>query len=349
LVVKWPSGLKEVFESPQINQFLKIIENDCAYPGKYIFSDGITKICSGDSLQLIAPAGDTYLWSNGETSQEIQIVSGGIYTVTVTNEGGCTTISSPISIIQDPDETPIVSSSGPLTFCSGGAIFLYSSEAESYLWSTGFPDTVSSLFVFESGIYSVTVPGFCYEFTSDPVLVTVVDIPPIPQVENDTIESPGEVTLSAIGNNVKWYYGPNDDDPFWTGNELEISIGETTIFYVEAENEVNGVICESDRVEVWGVVEIIATKNINEFENIEVYPNPANREVIVDFKNGIPSKFEISISDISGRLIYTKRLEENNTSFKHSIPLLNIPSGFYSLLIGSETNIYVQKMIVQKD
>lgn len=350
LVVKWPSGLKEVFESPKIDQFLTIVENDCAYPGKNIFSNGLDIVCSGDSLELIAPAGDQYLWSNGLTSQQIFITEGGNYTVTVTNNNGCSSISNPVNITQDPDETPDISVSGPITFCAGASLGLFSTPAESYLWSTGA--TSSSIVVFQSGEYYVTVPGYCGNFTSNPVIVTVVPVPVDPVVENDTITMiPDSATLTAIGNNLFWYDDLLGSTPVAQGPVFVTPLlSETTVFYVEDVNEINGVSCESDRVEVWAVVD--TTLSANEFEvleNISIFPNPANQEVVIDFKNGIPFELQLDFIDITGRIVFSKKLPAESQQIKEIIPLTDFPSGVYVIRIHSNENRYLQKLIIQKD
>jgi len=261
LVVKWPSGLREVFYSPLVDQFLRIVENDCAYPGKNIFSDGITTFCSGEELDLIAPAGDNYLWSTGDETQHILITEGGSFTVTVTNSNGCSTVSNTIAIIQDPDETPIVWVSGPTTFCFGGGVILTSSEAEGYLWSNG--KSAKSINVFHSGEYTVTVPGLCGDFTSEPVIITAIDVPEDPIAIHDTISMiPDIATLGAIGDNLQWFYDDFVDEPFFIGPGFDTLIYETTTFYVEAVNEFDDVVCESDRVAVWAVIDttIISVK-----------------------------------------------------------------------------------------
>lgn len=51
---------------------------------------GSTTVCAGDSVRLIAPSGySTYLWSNGATSQQIDVKASGHYTVRVGNANGC--------------------------------------------------------------------------------------------------------------------------------------------------------------------------------------------------------------------------------------------------------------------
>jgi hypothetical protein len=50
-----------------------------------------TTICAGCNLQLDAGSGfNTYSWSNGDTTRFTTVNSGGIYSVIVSNAGGCT-------------------------------------------------------------------------------------------------------------------------------------------------------------------------------------------------------------------------------------------------------------------
>ncbi|RYY38954.1 MAG: T9SS type A sorting domain-containing protein [Chitinophagaceae bacterium] len=50
--------------------------------------------CIGQSVTLTASAATAYQWSTGATTQSIQVTTGGTYTVTVTNAGGCTAVAS---------------------------------------------------------------------------------------------------------------------------------------------------------------------------------------------------------------------------------------------------------------
>lgn len=68
-----------------------------------IASSGPTIINSGDTLTLIGTqtSGLTYLWSTNATTPSISITAPGIYTVTVTNSGGCSS-SIAITITSSP-------------------------------------------------------------------------------------------------------------------------------------------------------------------------------------------------------------------------------------------------------
>jgi gliding motility-associated-like protein len=68
-----------------------------------VSSSGTTvTICSG-SVNLSAPAGFTYLWSTGATTQQITVSSAGTFTVQVSDANTCSSVSSDaIQVVIDP-------------------------------------------------------------------------------------------------------------------------------------------------------------------------------------------------------------------------------------------------------
>ncbi len=64
-----------------------------------ITAGGVTTFCAGGSVTLSSSAGTTYLWSNSETTQSINVNASGSYTVRVTNAAGCQSIASAASTV----------------------------------------------------------------------------------------------------------------------------------------------------------------------------------------------------------------------------------------------------------
>ena len=164
-----------------------------------ISAGGPTTFCVGGFVTLTAPAGFSYLWSNGRTNQSIDVFSGRSYTVrTIAN--GCTSAASdPIEVTVATPGTPTISASGPTTFCSGGSVTLTAPAGFSYLWSTN--ETTQSINVTASGNYSVrTITSGC---ASDVSAATVVSVKTTPATPTITASGPttfctgGSVTLSA--------------------------------------------------------------------------------------------------------------------------------------------------------
>ncbi|MBK7407487.1 MAG: VCBS repeat-containing protein [Saprospirales bacterium] len=238
LVINWPSGIKETYQPPVVNQYLTIIEDNCISPTASITPDGATTFCSGESVQLTAPEGFNYEWSTGETGQSITVTEAGLYNVTITDDNGCFGIGSGIQITVDPIEMPFVTAQGDTAFCAGGSVILTTEEAAEYLWSTG--ETTQSITASEGGAYTVTIQGLCAEFTS-PAHQVEVYLVDAPMVEPDTITSPGTATLMATGSDPHWYDAQTGGNLLGTGNTYVTPvILETTTFYVEDLGQFGG-------------------------------------------------------------------------------------------------------------
>lgn len=116
--------------------------------------DGIDNICEGETSTLDAGSGfDSYLWSNGETTQFIDVTDSGIYSVIITDANGCQD-ESQIDVLVNPNPSPIIT--GPSSFCSGNTATLDAGNGyDSYLWSNG--ETSQIITVDAGDTYSVVV------------------------------------------------------------------------------------------------------------------------------------------------------------------------------------------------
>ena len=80
------------------------------------------------------------------------------------------------------------------------------------------------------------------------------------------------------------------------------------------------------------------TENINPKKfNVEVYPNPATDNLIIE----IPLQSTIKISNIQGQLLKTF----TTTSTKTNIDVSEFPSGVYIVELKSENGIAVKKFV----
>ena len=61
-------------------------------------SGTVTNICPGKTLVLTASTGTHYIWNTGDTTASIEVTTAGRYAVSVTNEFGCSSISSPVKV-----------------------------------------------------------------------------------------------------------------------------------------------------------------------------------------------------------------------------------------------------------
>jgi len=95
----------------------------------------------------------SYFWSNGETTQNIQVTESGVYTLTAVDANGCdASASSTVTVNVAPSI-----SLDDITVCDNGQPVDLSAPAgfDAYFWSTG--STSQTIQVFASGVYNVTV------------------------------------------------------------------------------------------------------------------------------------------------------------------------------------------------
>ncbi|RLD21266.1 MAG: hypothetical protein DRI69_04505, partial [Bacteroidetes bacterium] len=115
---------------------------------KIPFISGTLSFCGGAATQLDAGAGFVaYLWSTGETTRMIDVVTIGTFSVTVTDGNGCTSSS----YVETTGEGTVPVSPGPISgpqsgLCNQSITYSISpvSNAEYYVWSVPEGDTILS-------------------------------------------------------------------------------------------------------------------------------------------------------------------------------------------------------------
>ncbi len=149
-------------------------------PKPTISPSGELTICEGSFVFLSAPAGNAqYLWSNGQTTQQILATTSGNYTVQ-TGDGTC--LSEPsdavtLTVIPAPAK-PVITVTGNTTICGNASVDLTGPNGFEYVWSNGA--TTQTITVNASGLFYLIVktPGIgCPSLPSDPVVVTVLTPP----------------------------------------------------------------------------------------------------------------------------------------------------------------------------
>ncbi|MFC2176162.1 gliding motility-associated C-terminal domain-containing protein [Bacteroidota bacterium] len=190
------------------SQPINVIVNDL--PSSFIFADGPTEFCDGDSVNLVARQADSYLWSTGETTQIITVTTSDTYFVTVTDANGCTQKSNTIAVTVNPNPTPTISADGPLAFCDGEDVLLTVSGSGTYEWSTG--EVTKSITVELPGQYwaTVTTVKGCSGI-SDTATVEVWDLPePVVSLDGPPSFCNGD-TVFLISTPAETYLWSNGD------------------------------------------------------------------------------------------------------------------------------------------
>ncbi len=118
--------------------------------------NGVNVLCENTTAVLSVTGDYSYLWSTGSTDTQITISNAGVYSVTATNDYGCSSSSS-ISVAQLV--VPTLAITGVNELCQGDTtVLVASTDAGQFLWSTG-ATTQSVEVVPDNSTYSVTVTG----------------------------------------------------------------------------------------------------------------------------------------------------------------------------------------------
>lgn len=99
-------------------------------------SSTATSACEGETISLTSSTADSYLWSNGATTQTIDVTADGIFTVLTTNTDACNGVgtSAPITLTFGVVPTAVAS------FTTSGTVVTFtntSSGATTYSWDFG--------------------------------------------------------------------------------------------------------------------------------------------------------------------------------------------------------------------
>ncbi len=142
-----------------------------------ISTSGSVQFCEGQSVTLIVAASDEYLWSNGATTQSIEVTAANVYFVTVRdNTLSCESSSEEVEVIVSALPTPnFTTSTQELT--AGEAIAFTDESIDAVAWFWDFGDDLTSneqnpTHTFEDGgayevILTITSAEGCQNSSSD--------------------------------------------------------------------------------------------------------------------------------------------------------------------------------------
>lgn len=256
-----------------------------------------TMLCGVNAVKISGPAGfSAYNWSNGASTQEIDVSFTGSYSLIVSDANGCQSLSSdPIVVTTGSVAKPVISASKP-RLCSTGDQLVLSGPAgmSGYEWSTGA--TTATLTVATAGVYSLIVVNSsgCRSLPSDGFTVTVGAVKP-------TISVGANVLVSSPAKTYQWYFRgvavPEATTQFLDYNPF--SYGE----YKVVVTDVSDCTAESD------VFINLVTGAESTEPNAEVYPNPFSDKLVLDVDAD-----EAKMFDTTGKMIRQLVKGENDVS-----------------------------------
>ena len=176
---------------------------------------GEDDICAGTSAILDAGSGyQNYVWSNGESSEQISVSDAGSYSVTVTDSNGCQGTDAK-SLVVIP--APVFQIVGADIICKGDSTVLSVDSAfdsYQYQWSNG--DDTPMTEVSEPGLYQVTVTNASNCASSESFLLNNSDMQ-IDYTKEDPVcfgDNTGLVRIDQVTGGKAPYQYSWDGEPY---------------------------------------------------------------------------------------------------------------------------------------
>jgi gliding motility-associated-like protein len=210
-----------------------------------ISAGGPLSFCSGGSVTLISSAAPSYLWSNGATSQSINVNSSGSYSVSITDLG-CTVGSLAVGVAVNPIPTAPVIDSFSQPNCNQPGI-VYFSGLPTGNWTIteslngGFVNGTGTTGIFpnlDQGTYAFTATSDsgCISIPSLPVTLNPPVQGPVLEISFDNVycfgDSTGFITVTIAGGtdpvNFVWSNGVT------TLNQFNLGAGTYSITATDA-------------------------------------------------------------------------------------------------------------------
>ncbi len=284
----------------------------------------------------------TYLWSDGNSQTNITAsgLSFGTYTVTVSDNNGCTATAS-VSITQSPLLTANASIVTNVS-CSGGndgsatASISGGTSPYTYLWSDMYTQTTATANGLSAGTYSVGIADNNGCITTASVTITQPTAVLVTSYSfNQNGPCNGSASVSPSGGVAPYTYS------WTTGGQTTASIttqcAGTYCCIVTDNNGCSQTTCV-EILNVTGVANIAGSNS-----KIIIYPNPNKGQFTI---SGIAKGMIVEMYDVSGQKMSS--ISANDASMQVNMP--NQPNGVYFYRVLSENGALIGegKLIIQK-
>jgi hypothetical protein len=307
--------------------------------------DSALHLCADDVATLTPGGGGTasYLWyPTNETSSSIQISEGGIYSVSK-NEEGC--MSQATIAVSESDGVDLQNAE----VCAGDLPYQVDATivgGQSYSWSEG--SSTATVDLNTTGVYFVTVTDNQGCSSSDSIFFEAIDIPTVGFTETHS----GYVYYFNSGNSANvgssasyaWSFGDGsaistDANPT---HQYPWASPSTPAVYITTLTITNA--CGTNNKSMEIMPDPVGINELGNSISYNVYPNPSNGFVNVEFTGTVAEQASLRVMDISGRLVSESSANTNDIV---TLNLSSVASGTYILEVSidgavSQTRISIQ-------
>lgn len=269
----------------------------------------------------------------------------GEYTVSITDASSCTEVTFPITKKPAPD----IDFPTRIEFCRGESVELSAPDGfDAYLWSTG--ETSQNIKVSDEGLYTLELTqGSCTysyqvdaflrkirtpEFIAGPTNVAVFDtaryqIDALPDHQYEWSVNGGRILSASTGNSIQviWEEGS--------------ALGELCVMTTGPAGCLSGT-QPCLRVEI---DPLTSTSEIPGLTQYRMFPNPAGDRVRVQFTVNEPAHLRVRLISSLGQELASWDWRVASGAQERSLDLSQIPDGWYTLTMESQTGMLSRKLV----
>jgi glucose/arabinose dehydrogenase len=344
------------FSTLHNNRIYKLGINTCT-PAAVI--EGPSVICSGDSIRLTsAPGlGLTYQWyfngvpipgAAGGNDSTIMTNVAGDYTLEVTNSScgvNPTAMSSVLTVTTGTTPTVTLNSTTNDSVClTGGNLTLTGAPAGGDYWSP-YVDAAGGFYTSVAGLgnhdvtYTYTNAQGC---SSDAVLTINVNSGPSVSFNlgiDSVCSSYGLVALTGGTPGGGTYSGTGV-----TGTNFDPSVGVGTYNLIYTYTDGSG--CTNSDTSVLLVSGCLALEDLS-FNDIVLYPNPADEMVNLSISANIDAEMNMNILTVDGKLVQQRMVQVTVGSNLFTINTSTFASGVYFVQLNDGTHTFTRKIVIR--
>ncbi len=308
--------------------------------------------CFGAANGTIAITGNggtpgySYLWSDGSTNEDRIGLGPGTYTVTLTDAAGCAATTPGIGISQPP--ALAISMTKTDVFCFGEATGVAKASAsggtgsKTYAWSNG--QNTAQITSLTAGNYTVTTTD-ANSCTATQTVSITQPTAPLSMTVASTLQANGKysVTVTGSGGTPTYRYRKTPGATgFSTTNVFTNVVAGTYLFEVKdakscvvGQNVAIPVVLKPNDSDDRGQT---PPDSYRDSDKPSLFPNPAREQITVRLPQSAVETGHVAftLTDVSGKQVFARRLEGNALGDVAEFSLAGIPAGFYLLRVQAE-------------
>ncbi|AOM80089.1 hypothetical protein BFS30_24760 [Pedobacter steynii] len=331
---------------------VQVMLNGCNNAAARMITAGITPqnnlpalldLCAGNIATLDAGnTGSSFLWTpGGETTQTINVTTGGLKSVAITSATGCV-INSNTDVALRP--LPVVNLGNDTAFCRGNSLVLDAGNTgASFLWNTGAIS--QTIIVDTTGNYAVLVTDNydCKGRDSIGIVVKATPSGTINAIYGDTATYTFNVINPRFVSNYTWDFG--DGSPLASGPQVQHRYNRNGIFTVTVKlsGDCKDSLVQSRTVDVFdgqgtGIV------SHGQSADLLLYPNPARAQISIGTRNNAWKPELYRITNVFGVTLLTGKFSGNT----QQISVASLVPGIYFMHVVTDKGFVNRKFEVLK-